>query len=636
MSDADPHQSGPGDAPTVETEAGAADVEAASLVGRVLSDRYRVDALIARGGLGTVYRGEHVPMRKVVAIKVLHASIERHPEIVARFEREAIAGAHVQHPNVAAATDFGQLEGGACFLVLEHIEGVTLRELIQSGPLPAARAIGIARQVAAGLGAIHDKGIVHRDLKPMNVLVDVAGGDRVKVIDFGLAKIDLERIRAGSGGKPAPALTAIGMVMGTVAYMAPEAALGMDAVDARADFYALGLVLYEMLAGKHPFDATAPAELFKQQRHATPPPLAERTPGVSVPAALEALVMRLLEKSPKARPSSAAEVLDALDALAREAGANAAAVAAPIEAPPATSPSPARPAPVPASPPGAKPLALLSRRPRSGPRLPSLFGDALADASDAARRAARALGRGSGAPAWAYGALGAGALLLVGAVVLLARGPRDEIEPAAAPSAAPPAASAPPPREVVLEVDGLDAKAWRARLRATMDTRDWGRGAAAFLAIAELDPTMFREPAVREAALAAATGIALEGGDRADAVFAAMTDRLDQDGLDLLFDMVRLKGGTKGSKRAGEILRRPEVLARATPELRIAFELHRAPCAEKSALYDRAVAEGDGRTLAQMQVMREQDCDNDRDPCCFKGDAALAAAIKALKARLGK
>ncbi len=313
---------------------------AAELIGQVVSQRYRIDELLAMGGMGAVYRGHHLLLKKRVAIKVLHPETDNLPELVTRFEREAIAGAHVAHANVAAATDFGQLEDGSYFLVLEYVSGQTLHRAIEAGPLPVARAASIARQLAAGLGAAHAMGIVHRDVKPRNVMLVQGKEDVAKLIDFGLAKVPVDRVVAyqsirppagsipdvGSVARPPrrprldslqdskPRLTGVGMIVGTVAYLAPEAALGMDAVDARADLYALGLILYQMLAGKHPFDAPNDAQLFAQQRFTPPPPIAERTPGVVVPPALEAVVMRLLEKDPGARYPTGAAVVEALDA----------------------------------------------------------------------------------------------------------------------------------------------------------------------------------------------------------------------------------------------------------------------------------------------------------------------------------
>ncbi|WP_437688956.1 protein kinase domain-containing protein [Sorangium sp. So ce176] len=309
----------------------AAKQRAASYLGRVISKRYRIDEVIAMGGMGAVYRGEHVHMHKRVAIKILHPDTERLPELVQRFEREAIAGAHIQHRNVATATDFGEAEDGSFFLVLEYVRGTTLHEIIRRGPMPAPRAALIARQLAAALDATHAMNIVHRDLKPRNVMVAEPQGDLVKLIDFGLAKVSVDQLRRSAaapesmrmGMEPESRpvrLTTAGVIFGTIAYLAPESALGMDFVDERADLYALGLIFYEMLAGKHPFLAKDPVELFNQQRSAPVPAMAEHSPGVAVPPAIEAVVRRLLEKQPRARFETAAELIAALDQACAASG----------------------------------------------------------------------------------------------------------------------------------------------------------------------------------------------------------------------------------------------------------------------------------------------------------------------------
>ena len=260
--------------------------------------------------------------------------------MLARFEREAVAGAHVVHPNVAAATDFGQLDDGSYFLVLEYVSGKTLHQVIKQGPLPPARAANVARQIAAGLHAAHVMGIVHRDVKPRNIMLIEGQGDLAKLIDFGLAKVPVDRVLALQSVRPPalslhdagavpraprrprldslqdskPRLTGVGMIVGTVAYLAPEAALGMDAVDARADLYALGLVLYQMLAGRHPWDADTDAALYAHQRFTPPPPFSVRAPGIVIPPELEAVVMKLLSKDPAGRYPTGAAVIEALDA----------------------------------------------------------------------------------------------------------------------------------------------------------------------------------------------------------------------------------------------------------------------------------------------------------------------------------
>src|SRR5262245_48337632 len=179
---------------------------AASLVGQVLSERYRIESVLGEGGMGAVYMAQHVLMRKRLAVKVLHPEMTRMPEMVARFEREAMAAAHIEHPNVAAATDFGKLDDGAFFLVLEYVEGTSLRDLIANGPLGTERSLHITYQMASALSRAHALGIVHRDLKPENVMLVERDGDPnfVKVLDFGIAKVPIEGLspqKSGEGGQ---------------------------------------------------------------------------------------------------------------------------------------------------------------------------------------------------------------------------------------------------------------------------------------------------------------------------------------------------------------------------------------------------------------------------------------------------
>ncbi len=284
---------------------------AQSLVGTLISGRYRADEILGQGGMGAVLGGEQIHLRKQVAIKLLHPDTERLPGLIERFEREGVAGAHVQHPNVAAAIDFGKLDDGSYFLVLEYVEGTPLSEVIDRGPLLPLRALRIARQMAEGLAAVHDKGIVHRDVKPQNTLL--GQGDQVKIIDFGLAKVDIGTATGKKPARPAAQLTATGVVFGTPAYLAPEAALGMGAVDARSDLYALGVTLYEMLTGLQPFQGHDPASIFRQQRTEDPPTFQVRAPGVTVPAAAERIALRLVQKNPADRYQSAREVVLAID-----------------------------------------------------------------------------------------------------------------------------------------------------------------------------------------------------------------------------------------------------------------------------------------------------------------------------------
>jgi eukaryotic-like serine/threonine-protein kinase len=292
-------------------ESGPASVSAASETGRlppdtVVAGRYRILGHLGSGGMGTVYRAEHVHMRKTVALKVLHRELSRVSEVVARFEREAIAAGHIDHPNVVAASDFGKLDDGAFYLVLEYVDGQSLRALLDKGPVAHARTVEIARQTALALRAAHALGIVHRDLKPDNVMLvpGPGGAESVKVLDFGIARVTLP------GSAPdATNLTRVGVIMGTVAYMSPEQATGQE-VDGRTDLYALGVMLYEMIAGRAPFVAELPTQVLARQLTETPPPLPEGTP-----AALSSLVFDLMEKRAADRPASAEIVLERLGAL---------------------------------------------------------------------------------------------------------------------------------------------------------------------------------------------------------------------------------------------------------------------------------------------------------------------------------
>jgi serine/threonine protein kinase len=274
--------------------------------GTVIAGRYRILGLIGVGGMGAVYRAEHVHMRKTVALKLLHPELLRVEEVVQRFEREAIAAARIDHPNVVAANDFGKLDDGSFYLVLEYVDGTSLRQLLETGPLPVARALNVARQTTLALGAAHAAGIVHRDLKPDNVMLvpEPDGTDRVMVLDFGIA-----RVAPPSENRDATKLTRVGVVMGTIAYMSPEQAIG-QAIDERTDLYSLGVMLYEMIAGNVPFDAELPSQVLARQLVEAPPPLPAGTP---VP--LAQLVYDLMEKKAEDRPPTADAVLERLVAL---------------------------------------------------------------------------------------------------------------------------------------------------------------------------------------------------------------------------------------------------------------------------------------------------------------------------------
>lgn len=290
---------------------------AESLVGTVLGGRYRIEKLLGEGGMGAVYQAEHTHMRKRLAVKVLHPEMSRLPEVVARFEREAMAAAHIDHPNVAAATDFGKLDDGSFFLVLEFVEGQSLRDAMNKGRLELGRALRILRQITAALGQAHQLGIVHRDLKPENVMLVDRGGepDFVKVLDFGIAKVPVgELAREAPGTAKGPVLTQLGMVYGTPEYMAPEQALGQN-VDARADIYALGILTYEMIAGVRPFDHESKVTLLGMHVTAPVPSFAQKVPTVQVPPEVEAIITKMLAKEATQRFADSRELVDAIDSV---------------------------------------------------------------------------------------------------------------------------------------------------------------------------------------------------------------------------------------------------------------------------------------------------------------------------------
>lgn len=277
--------------------------------GRVLSGRYRLVRPIARGGMAEVFQGVDQVLGRQVAVKVLPPHRADDAVFLERFRREAIAAARLSSPAIVATYDTG-VDEGAAYIVMELVEGRTLRQILSgSGPLDEGLAVTVAAQVAGALAAAHRAGIVHRDIKPGNILVaDDDGGPRVKVTDFGIAKA-----RAGLGHD----LTQTGIVLGTPKYLAPEQVSGAARVDASADLYSLGVVSFEMLTGRAPFDtgndmATAMAHVNQR-----PPRVSSLRPGVD--PALDDLVDRLLRKRPEERPPSASAVRSALDSVAGRA-----------------------------------------------------------------------------------------------------------------------------------------------------------------------------------------------------------------------------------------------------------------------------------------------------------------------------
>jgi hypothetical protein len=276
--------------------------------GTVIDGRYRIIGKLAAGGMGEVYRAQHVELGKPMALKVMRPELSADPDFVARFKREAVAASRIGQQNIVDISDFGRTESGRFYFVMEYLDGATLTSLISSeGAQPLARIVKLSVQIARALSAAHALAIVHRDLKPDNIVVLQRPGqaDLVKVLDFGVAKVSHGQ---GEGGQ-----TALGVVVGTPQYMSPEQAKAIPA-DVRSDIYSLGLIIYELITGRPTFSAETPSMLMVKHVTESPPPLRPST-AVEVPPALEALVMRMLAKEPAARPQTMDEVIAALESL---------------------------------------------------------------------------------------------------------------------------------------------------------------------------------------------------------------------------------------------------------------------------------------------------------------------------------
>jgi serine/threonine-protein kinase len=599
--------------------------------------------------MGVVYRAEHVHMKKAVAVKILHQHMTAMPEVVARFEREAVAAGRIEHPNVAAATDFGRLDDGSFYLVLEYIEGKSLSSLLASGgTLPAVRALAITRQIADGLAAAHAAGIIHRDLKPENVMLVERDGvpDWVKVLDFGIAKVPVEE---AEGQK----LTQIGTIFGTPQYMSPEQGQGHP-VDARADLYALGVMLYEMLAGKLPFFADDLVILITRHITEPPPPLPD-----GVHPSIRELVFELLEKEPADRIQTASGVVERIDRLLRN----------PAIAPVGSLP----PTVLPSGPPGSLAHARTALGvPTAGfgrhLLIQRLTRFARSDLPAALRRVHRTLLRPVRVGRHElprYGLVGAALLaLLPPLVVLLTRG--DPEKPAAERGANGSAAEGEKPREsgdekhrkllknaesgdrqALSALDALPtrerrAPEWRALARGRCALGEFAPCAAGYKAAVLGAPTLKRDPML----LADVRRLAEHAVVYEEAMRLA-AHHLDAAGVDILFDVWSVTRSQKDaqvvSRRARQFLDDGSVRDHASPELRIALDLERAEkkrrCKDVPELLKTASQVADERAVPVLDkfasargcgVFGLGDCWS-----CLRGNKDLANVREAAKAKKG-
>ncbi len=275
------------------------------LIGRVIENRYRLLRKIGEGGMGTIYAGEHVEIRKGVAIKILHPVYSKQQNLVERFRREARAASRIGHPNIIDVTDFGTTEDGCAYFVMEHLDGIDLADVLShERRIDPLRAVRIGMQICSALHAAHTGGVIHRDLKPENIYLVARDGeaDFVKVLDFGIARSVDRRSRR---------LTNPGMAMGTPEYMAPEQAMasgGGDAgnVDRRSDIYSVGALLYEMISGVPPHQGVTYQDILTQRAHALPESL--RTAQPDLPEELDRAILRALEPDPEQRFQTMAQL----------------------------------------------------------------------------------------------------------------------------------------------------------------------------------------------------------------------------------------------------------------------------------------------------------------------------------------
>jgi serine/threonine-protein kinase len=581
---------------------------AASLIGTVVGGRYKLERVIGEGGMSAVYEGEHVHMHKPVAVKVLSPEMSKSSEAVERFHREAMAASRIDHPNVAAATDFGELEDKSFFLVLELISGKTLRDAVREGKFPVRRTLHVARQIGSALARAHALNIVHRDLKPENVMLTSRAGDEdfVKILDFGIAKLPVKDLAPDATPSEAAPLTQLGMVYGTPEYMSPEQAMGKP-IDARADLYSLGVIMFEMLAGVRPWDDENKAVLLGKHVSQPIPTIAERSPDAGTPEDVEAIVRKLMAKSPDDRYAKAEDATAAIDAI----------LARPPQ--PVVLPGQAFTVPLPA--------AQRLVKPPLAERVKALPAHALARAKALLDRVEPRLPLDKiplkiPPRQKLYAVMGAAAfvlLLVIGGFILVLslvfRSTESKKDTTTAAS-----------------VDH------RAKVQAAAQAGDYAsvvREAAIFAAGPHSDKDADEVARSVEAASAA----------QEDAAFELMEHKLGAAGVDALYDLAygapsQSAANATLTARAKKSLQDDGVKSKMSPALTVTLNIKTTQdiCAAKTKYFSQAASVGDARTEAALTpYLKKGGCGRrgrvDCHPCLRSGDDSVEKTVAAIRAR---
>lgn len=306
----------PDDFTLLQADATLSELPVDPLIGRVFDDKYRLDERLGGGGMGTVYRAMHLLIEREVAVKVLSQRFVGDETAQQRFRREARASGRMAHPNAVMVNDFGTTDDGWLYIVMELLEGQTLRDLLaREAPLDPARAVSIMLQASAAVGAAHEAGLIHRDLKPANIFIEQRPNlpAVVKVLDFGVAKLAVDEHDDDYN-----TLTQVGAIIGTPRYMSPEQCSGSIPLNPASDVYSLGIILYEMLTGTVPFSADTP--LAVALKHVSERPRLPREIVAAIPAQLEEIVVHALAKNPADRPRDGNAFRRELHAVAEDLG----------------------------------------------------------------------------------------------------------------------------------------------------------------------------------------------------------------------------------------------------------------------------------------------------------------------------